>query len=741
MRRMSSGTQFDPIEEGVISKIVKKKRGWSKFKGRKVWYDVNTEKLRNNLVRLNRDDSESGKLYRIYKENILEIMNPLESAFSLEKQNQFLEYLTSFGTEIKDEEDRGFYRYQEKVLWVKSGALTLIKSTKSIDPFFFTAWLETLYQKYKDSELYLVYILGEGNSFLVLPPEWHKEVFTSENLTVRKIRQEFSHQIKVEEDMVFIYLKGTLHDVTQYLNRLDLISSVADSSDKQTSLLKLKIAKELLDLVEFSISEEKSIPEVTDYIIDPVEEKPLPRGINEEMENVDDIIVSEEEMEPPDIWWVNQGETSQEEIKGEFLWAPLKSKDGKSLSHWENLIDAREKDIVINYSRGKIYAISVVTEEAIISAIPKKFPEEPWIGDGYLIKIRYFFLKNPISLNEIPVEWRVTERNSFNRNGGVNQGYFYPLSLNFVNKLTRISEEFREKIYQIYNFEFSETEPSKFPIFSLEFYTTGFISDIKKILMKKKQIILYGPPGTGKTHLAIGLAQDITNELQNVHITQFHPSFGYEDFLEGIKVETISEGKGISYEIVPKIFRQVCERATQVKQNDDFVVLIIDEINRGDLGRIFGELVLGLEYRNIPLKTVYMNTPLIIPDNLLIIGTMNSVDRSIAIVDFALRRRFRFFKCMPESSILKNWLDSKNIQEPLKEKILNFSEEINSEILKDEKKLSDHYQIGHVFFFVENQEEMIENWKFQIRPLLEEYLNFNTILMKDFDDIFDKFNQ
>ncbi|GAI88841.1 unnamed protein product, partial [marine sediment metagenome] len=157
----------------------------------------------------------------------------------------------------------------------------------------------------------------------------------------------------------------------------------------------------------------------------------------------------------------------------------------------------------------------------------------------------------------------------------------------------------------------------------------------------------------------------------------------------------------------------------------------------GDLGRIFGELILGLEpsNRNLEIETPlsYELGKLTIPPNLYIIGTMNSLDRSIAIVDYALRRRFIFYPMMPDSEILENWLNfaSNNIDQDDGIKILNLFLNLNSKI-KEDKKLGKNFQIGHTYFFIKNKEELHEKWTYMIKPLLEEYLNFNEDDLADY---------
>ena len=159
--------------------------------------------------------------------------------------------------------------------------------------------------------------------------------------------------------------------------------------------------------------------------------------------------------------------------------------------------------------------------------------------------------------------------------------------------------------------------------------------------------------------------------------------------------------------------------------------MVIDEINRGDLSKIFGELIFGLEtsYRGKKIQTRLSETlgPLVIPANLLVIGTMNSVDRSIAIVDFALRRRFVFYEIMPDENILKNYLDDpqNTIDPAFAMEIMEFYRILNT-LISGDKKLGRHHQIGHVYFFVKDWDDFRETWKYKIFPLLEEYLDMDA---------------
>ncbi len=270
------------------------------------------------------------------------------------------------------------------------------------------------------------------------------------------------------------------------------------------------------------------------------------------------------------------------------------------------------------------------------------------------------------------------------------------------------------------------------------------IEEIKRALLRKKQIILLGPPGTSKSFLAEQIAMDIAKKEENYDIVQFHPAYSYEDFIEAIT----TDNKKNLLEFVPtkKIFRLICEEA-QKKPNEKYV-LIIDEINRGNVEKIFGELIWALEKRNKPIRTLYFKDKLTVPTNLLIIGTMNTVDLSIANIDAALRRRFFMISVMPDAIILENWLKLK-----FGEKFKEFQKELtilmknlNIKISSDKTYLGPYRQLGHTYFFVESTEnlkELISNfemeWNYSIRPLLLEYLNFNEEYLKEYDITYQEF--
>ena len=265
-------------------------------------------------------------------------------------------------------------------------------------------------------------------------------------------------------------------------------------------------------------------------------------------------------------------------------------------------------------------------------------------------------------------------------------------------------------------------------------YSETYLQEIEALLLQKRQIIFEGPPGSGKTYLAelfgrwfAGLPLgNLPND--RLELIQFHQSYGYEDFVHGIRPETDAEGR-LRYVVRDGIFRRLCELAAS--DPDRRHVLIIDEINRGNISRIFGELLLLLEYRDKRARLPYAaedagdDAYLSIPDNLFLIGTMNSTDRSLAQVDYALRRRFYFLRLMPvvdgRADVLNGWLASQGIASAARQRVLSTFLALNRRV---QEELSPDYQVGHSYFMVDGIEDdavMSRIWRHAVGPLLEEY--------------------
>jgi 5-methylcytosine-specific restriction protein B len=232
-----------------------------------------------------------------------------------------------------------------------------------------------------------------------------------------------------------------------------------------------------------------------------------------------------------------------------------------------------------------------------------------------------------------------------------------------------------------------------------------------KTIERKKQIIFQGSPGTGKTFLAQYLAQYLTHDTSGFfELIQFHPNYAYEDFIQGIRPQINSNGQ-LEYKTISGHFLEFCHQA---KQCNDLCILIIDEINRANLSQVFGELMYLLEYRDQEIKLAGTNCYFKIPENVRIIGTMNTADRSIALVDHALRRRFAFITIKPNYNLLRQYHQGNNGL--LIEILIKILQQLNQAINDP------HYEVGVSFFLSPNLAEDLENiWTLEIEPYLEEY--------------------
>lgn len=247
--------------------------------------------------------------------------------------------------------------------------------------------------------------------------------------------------------------------------------------------------------------------------------------------------------------------------------------------------------------------------------------------------------------------------------------------------------------------------------------------------------ILFGPPGTGKTYNTVNMALDIVCPIEGsqwgkktrdaaiqeyqkmldagrIVFVTFHQSMSYEDFIEGIKPEPTKDGK-ITYEVKDGIFKELCAKAK--KDESQNYVMIIDEINRGNVANIFGELISLIEddkrlgaSEELRAELPYSHDVFSVPKNVYIIGTMNTADRSVEALDSALRRRFTFKEMMPKAELVPEENNVRNIFEIINQRI---------EVLKDRE-----HQIGHSYFMgVKNNEDLKAVFYDKIIPLLQEY--------------------
>jgi 5-methylcytosine-specific restriction endonuclease McrBC GTP-binding regulatory subunit McrB len=266
--------------------------------------------------------------------------------------------------------------------------------------------------------------------------------------------------------------------------------------------------------------------------------------------------------------------------------------------------------------------------------------------------------------------------------------------------------------------------------------------NLRELLEYKKQIILQGPPGTGKTYTAKDLAEFVVSgevnfvkedqatfidSSEQIEIIQFHPAYTYEDFIRGIVTEPI--GDKINYTPKDKLFLDLIKKAISDTEKKPYV-LIIDEINRANLSSVLGELIYALEYRGQNFKSMYAdengNFELKIPDNLFIIGTMNTADRSVGHIDYALRRRFAFYDVLPTC------IETEDFEIELFEKVSKlFVKEIRSNVIEllASEHLSLEFQdrpqdiwLGHSYFLKKPNVDFKLRIHYEIVPILQEYV-------------------
>ena len=283
--------------------------------------------------------------------------------------------------------------------------------------------------------------------------------------------------------------------------------------------------------------------------------------------------------------------------------------------------------------------------------------------------------------------------------------------------------------------------------------TDSIIDKALGLLPQFYQIIFHGPPGTGKTRAAkqvlkrlFRLDESDDDGLQNLQgekgqwdIVQFHPSYNYEDFVRGIQADAV-DGK-VAYKMVNRIFGDMCYRANEdykkAGKDAPLYALIIDEINRANVSAVLGELIYALEYRGKKVATPYAvggKQELVIPENLYVIGTMNTADRTIGQIDYAVRRRFAFVDCPPKEQII---LEQKNLGKA-DDNSLKFFRRVDALFVKDDKTPSDFIssdfdaadvRVGHSYFLAAGS-KLGYKLVYQAVPILREYVK-DGVLKKE----------
>lgn len=395
----------------------------------------------------------------------------------------------------------------------------------------------------------------------------------------------------------------------------------------------------------------------------------------------------------------------------------LYNDNGNQRRIFQNFLDAREGDKVIGYEanpKKQIVSLAEISREQ----------------DGENLRFRKTeSLINPIDLAVFKTDPELAGM-QFIKNPN---GSFFKLTREEYEHLMELIRQTNPaqqvpKITETYNTQDFLREV---------FITDEDLSKLRRLLSRKKNLILQGAPGVGKTFTAKRLAYVIMGEKDDSRIesVQFHQNYSYEDFIMGYKPNEQS------FSLQHGLFYDFCRRAANDPNRDYF--FIIDEINRGNLSKIFGELLQLIEadYRNKPVRLAYSKEELFsVPDNLYIIGMMNTADRSLAMMDYALRRRFSFFEMSPGFDSLGFEEYRQQIDSPYLDKLTLAVKSVNEEIRKDDS-LGKGFQIGHSYlvqtiygdvrddalFDYEMTESIIE---YDLIPLVEEYWFDNETRLK-----------
>ena len=402
----------------------------------------------------------------------------------------------------------------------------------------------------------------------------------------------------------------------------------------------------------------------------------------------------------PNVWRITDFEVGQEQT-----YTTLNEK-GNKRTHYEYFHQVKKGDLFLGYASSPVKKVVSIFE----ATRPVYVNDDT--GQEEIAFVIQKFLPDPVAIEAVTALPEFAESEIKNNR----QGSLY--------KLTK--EQYHAVLDNDIIKEEEIEEYGKEDALEMLFIDDSAFDNVLKTLRYKKNIILQGPPGTGKTFMAKLIAYAFMEEKDNskTEMIQFHQSYAYEDFMQGYRPK--EDGK---FRLEFGVFYRFCKRAQSDPNKKYF--FIIDEINRGNLSKIFGELMLllegdkrGPEFEVALTYSQGLESKFYIPENVYLIGTMNTADRSLSIVDYALRRRFAFIDVVPAfNSKFRQYLLTRGVDQALVARICDRIEKLNTTI---EKSVGRGFRIGHSYFCNVPEAAADDEWynriiAMEIAPLLQEY--------------------